>query len=131
MKILVYAKPKKKKERKERGRENERAHPGYDRAYQYPPNGQHPKSRLHDLLRLQNDIPPRPFLRVPPLLPFLPFLPLGANKPARRLDVHEGDQAQRDRQRRSRVGVRERSEREECLRVEHGRWLRQPGEEHG
>lgn len=118
-----------------KGGENEGAHPWYDRADQDPPNGQQPKSRLHDPPRLQNDMPLRAFFLNTPPLPFLPLLRLGTAEPAkrrRRLDVRERDQAQRDRQRRGRVGVRERGEREERLRVERAaRRLRQPGEEHG
>lgn len=127
--FLVYA----KKIKYESGERNEGAHPGYDRADQYPPNGQQPKTSLHDPSRLQNDVSLRALLRDAPPLPFLPLLRLGGSEPAkrrRRLDVRERDQAQRDRQRRGRVGVRERREREERLRVEHARWLRQPGEEH-
>lgn len=77
---------------------------------------------------------PRALLRDPLLFQFLPFPRLGAREPTdgrRRFDVREGDQAQRDRQRDGRVGMRERSEREERLRVERARRLRQSGQKHG
>ena len=107
-------------------------HPGYDRADQYPPNGQDPEAGLHDLARLQNDPPSRALLRDALLLRVLALPRRRADEPARRLDVRERDHAQRDRQRRRRVRMRERREREERLRVERAvRRLRESRQEHG
>jgi len=107
-------------------------HPGYDRADQYPSNGQEPKTGLHDLARLQNDPPLRALLRDALLLGVLALPHRRADEPARRLDVRERDHAQRNRQHRGRVRVRERREREERLRVERAvRRLRESGQEHG
>ena len=99
-----------------REREKGSTHPRYERTDQYPPNRQQPKSRLHDLLRLKNDMSLRALLRDSLLFQLLPFPHLGASEPTngrRRFDVGESDQAQRDWQRKGRVSMRERGEREE------------------
>ena len=112
-------------------RQRKSTYTGYDRADQYPPNGQEPKTRLHDLPGLQDEPTLRALLR-DALLRRLLLLPRrGADEPAGRLDVREGDHAERDGQRHGRVGMRERGEREERFRVERGWRLRQSGEEHG
>jgi len=103
-------------------------YPRYDRADQYPPDGQEPKTGLHDLARLQNVLPLRALLRDALLLSVLALPHRRADEPTRRLDVRERDHAQRDRQHRSRVRVRERREREERLRVKRAvRRLRESG----
>lgn len=108
-------------------------YPRYDRGDQYPPNGQEPKTGLHDLVRLRKGSALRGAL----LRDALPLSVLTrphsrADEPARRVDVRERNHAQRNRQHRSRVRVRERREREERLRVERAvRRLRESAQEHG
>ena len=115
----------------QRDRENAATDPGYHEPDQDTAHGQHPQRGLHDLLRLQDDLPLRLLLRVGLLLLGPALARGGVDEPVRGLDVRERDEAQRDGQRRGRVGVRERGEREERLRVEHGRRLRGVREHHG
>lgn len=76
-------------------------------------------------------MPLRSLICDPLLLELVPFLGRFADEPARRFDVRQRDDTQRDRKRRGRVSMRERGQRQERLGVEHGRRLGETRDKHG